>query len=468
MMVDVAQLQRKFCQFLSWEKRKRREQSLLRAATVGLLLAIVLSPLDIFLPAPWWRWLAPIMLLCVVAPMLFYARRWHAVDARRAIVALDQKLKLEARAVTAWELAGRADGSPTAQLVFQQTADRLDAAQPRQLFPRRWRWIDVALAPLLLLWCAVLWFDYDQAVLPQRHVSSSLAQKLREFARDFQEKAKSEGLRQSLQLGQELEKLAQKNLTEQANDAQLKKDLLGVKQKLDGVGAAARQSQNLAGAESERSLRDLKAELDAVRDMLNLPDAIKAPEQWMERLASMPQLRKQLEAGRSEGQGLGQQELQSLLDRLDQQVASALDNRALIDAQKFLDQMMQQRQGQESNQAVQAAGQGEREESGDGRREKNFSNLPGKEPGKKDDDWQSLPQFRAETRSQIKGQLNAGESSGITFKGQPSAGKSEVVSQEVIANYRRQAEQQLNSEKVPAALKETVRKYFLSLDDNKR
>ena len=33
---------------------------------------------------------------------------------------------------------------------------------------------------------------------------------------------------------------------------------------------------------------------------------------------------------------------------------------------------------------------------------------------------------------------------------------------------RRQAEQELNSEKVPAALKETVRKYFLSLEESKR
>jgi hypothetical protein len=38
----------------------------------------------------------------------------------------------------------------------------------------------------------------------------------------------------------------------------------------------------------------------------------------------------------------------------------------------------------------------------------------------------------------------------------------------VVANYRRQAEQELNSEKVPAALKETVRKYFLSLEEGKR
>ena len=54
------------------------------------------------------------------------------------------------------------------------------------------------------------------------------------------------------------------------------------------------------------------------------------------------------------------------------------------------------------------------------------------------------------------------------FKGKPTPGKSALAPQEVVANYRRQAEQELNSEKVPAALKETVRKYFLSLEESKR
>ena len=53
----------------------------------------------------------------------------------------------------------------------------------------------------------------------------------------------------------------------------------------------------MAGAESEQSLKDLKAELEAARDMLNLPDGAKSPsaQQWLERLAALPQLRKQLD-----------------------------------------------------------------------------------------------------------------------------------------------------------------------------
>jgi len=45
-------------------------------------------------------------------------------------------------------------------------------------------------------------------------------------------------------------------------------------------------------------------------------------------------------------------------------------------------------------------------------------------------------------------------------------GESGLDPQEVAARYRRQAEQELNSERVPEALKETIRKYFLSLGNS--
>jgi hypothetical protein len=470
-MADETPLQNKFAELLRWEKQKRREQIVLCAAAVALAAAVLLSPLHGLLPFRGLRWLVPAILMLGLAPGYFYYRRWRAIDATRTLVELDRKLGLAERAVTAWELAGRSDRSAAAQLVLQQAERHLRDFEARRLFPRQAGWPAYAVAPLLLFWFALLWFDFDQTFSQQRLVvAQSLAQQLREFARDFQEKAKTDGLRQSLQVGRELEKLAQKNLAEKANDEQLKKDLAGVKQKLDAAGKSGQQNQSIAGAESEQSLRDLKAELEAARDMLNLPDADKAPsaQQWLERLASMPQLRNQLDREPQGGKGLGQQELQSLLERLDRQVADALDRRALIDAQQFLEQMMNQGQGKQSNDAAQTAGRGEQDEPGDGVREKNHSSLPGKEPGKNDDNFRSLPQFRADTRSQVKGQLGEGESSSLVFKGKPTPGKSELAPQEVVANYRRQAEQELNSEKVPTALKETVRKYFLSLEESKR
>lgn len=467
-------LQEKLAELLRWQRRKRWEQLFCISVSASCALAMISLPLHTLLPAIYWHWLAPLLWLCVVGPALFYRRRWRAADGRRAVVELDGKLAMDARALTAWELAARGDRSAAAQLVLHQAEARLGAVEPRRLFPRQWSWPAYAAAPLALLWFALLWFDGDRSdAFQQRAAVNSLAQKLREFAQDFQDKAKADGLRDSLRLGQELEKLARKSLAEKAGDEQLKKDLAGVRQKLEAAGKAGAPNDAIAGAESEQSLRDLKAELEAARDLFNLPDNAKAaaaqsPQFWQERLGQLPQLRKQLDLERQAGQGLGQQELQALLDRLDRQVAGALDRRALIDAQQFLDQMMQQGQAKENNNAAQLAGRGERPEPGDGQREKNHSNLPGQEAGENDQGANSLPGFRADTRSQIKGQIGAGESSGVIFKGKPLPGKSELATEAVVANYRRQAEQELNSEKVPAALKETVRKYFLSLEDGKR
>jgi len=471
MIAAPPSLQNKFADFLRWERQKRWQESFLLAAGIAFASALLLSPLHGLLPWSGLRWLVPVILMLGLAPAFLYCRRWRAVDTTRALVALDRKLGLDERAVTAWELAGRGDRSAPAQLVLHQTERHLQALEARRLFPRQWGWPAYTVAPLLPLWFALLWFGFDQSFLQQRAPAQRLAQQLREFARDFQEKAKTEGLRQSLQLGQELERLAQKNLAAKADDEQLKKDLVGMTQKLDAAGKSGQQNQSIAGAESEQSLRDLKAELDAARDLLDIPDVAKAAsaQQRLERLAALPQLGRQLEREQQQsGQGLSQQQLQSLLDRLDQQVTGALDRRALIDAQQFLEQMMQQGQAKENNDAAQMAGRGEQNEPGDGVREKNRSNLPGAEPGKSDDNLRSLPPFQADSRTQVKGQLGEGESSSVVFKGNPRPGKSEIAPREVVANYRRQAEQELNSEKVPAAVKETVRKYFLSLEESRR
>jgi hypothetical protein len=186
----------------------------------------------------------------------------------------------------------------------------------------------------------------------------------------------------------------------------------------------------------------------------------------MDRLASMPQLKKQLDKQQQAGPGFGQNQLKSFLDRLDQQATGALDRRALIDAQKFLEQMMKSGQGQKTDSQTQMAGRDEQDSAGDGVREKNNSNLPGKEPGNKADGVNSLPEFRGGAQTQVKGLLGEGESSGVVFKGKPTTGKSVLGQEAVVANYRRQAEQELNSERVPEALKETIRNYFLSLENS--
>jgi hypothetical protein len=135
-----------------------------------------------------------------------------------------------------------------------------------------------------------------------------------------------------------------------------------------------------------------------------------------------------------------------------------------LDAQKFLEQMMKQGQGQKAQGQQRIPGQGEDDLPAGGAREKNPSSLPGKEPGKAEEGYRSLPEFRAGASTHVKGALGEGETSGLVFKGKPLPGKSAVSPADVVASYRRQAEQELNSERVPEGLKETIKNYFLSLE----
>jgi hypothetical protein len=266
-------------------------------------------------------------------------------------------------------------------------------------------------------------------------------------------------------MGQELEKVAQKGVDMKAAEDEVKKEAAGVAKKFEAV-AKSEAKDAIAAAESQQSLKDLKAELEAARDFTQLPDATKGRQdsalQWMERLATLPQLQRQLEREPRAGQGLGQNELKSFLDKLDKQVTGELDRRALLDAQQFLEQMMKQGQGDKGQNQARSAGKDE-EELADGAKDKSQSNRPGKEPGKQDEGYRSLPEHRAGASTQVKGLLGEGESSGITFKGKPTPGKSGLPQADVVASYRRQAEQELNSELVPEGLKETIKNYFMSL-----
>ena len=464
-------LQAQFAGLLAWERRKRLEQTALVMAGVAVALAIVLLPLPGYFPVNGLRWLMPLLLMLLIAPWFFHRWRWRRQDATRSMVQLDKTLNLAERATTAWELSSRETTSAVDELVFKQAQERLHGFAARRLFPRQWHWQSYAAGPLLFLWLALLWFDVDRSLVEQSSGAPppSLAHKVGEFSRELQEKAKSEGLSESLKAGQELEKLARKNLEQKSSEEQLKQELAGMAKKLEAAAKSGADKDSFSAGESQQALQDLKAELEAARDLLNFPDAAKGsqtlPQQWMDRLASLPQLKRQLDKGAQAGPGFGPNEMKSLLDRLDQQTTGELDRRTLLDAQQFLEQMTKSGQAKRNENDRRMAGRGEQDGADDGGvKEKNHSNLPGKDPGKKDDGVYALPEFRGGAQTQVKGLLGDGDSSAVGFKGKPNTGKSALGQQEVAANYRRQAEQELNSERVPEALKETIRSYFLSLD----
>lgn len=461
-------LQAQFAGLLAWERRKRLEQTALVMAGVAVALAIVLLPLPGYFPVIGLRWLMPLLLMLLIAPWFFHRWRWRQQDATRSLVELDKTLNLAERATTAWELSSRETTSAVDELVFKQAQERLHGFAARRVFPRQWHWQSYGVGPLLLLWLALLWFEVDRSLVEQSSGAPlSLAHKVGEFSRELQEKAKSEGLRESLKAGQELEKMARKNLEQKSSEEQLKQELAGMAKKLEAAAKSGADKDSFSAGESQQSLQDLKAELEAARDLLNFPDAAKGtrelPQQWMDRLASLPQLKRQMDKGAQAGPGLGPNEIKSLLDRLDQQATGELDRRTLLDAQQFLEQMTKSGQARRNENDPRMDGRGEQDGADDGGvKEKNHSNLPGKEPGKKDHG--GLPEFRGGAETQVKGLLGDGDSSAVGFKGKPVPGKSILGQQEVAANYRRQAEQELNSERVPEALKETIRNYFLSLE----
>jgi hypothetical protein len=465
-------LKSKFAELIGWERRKRSEQIFALIFCIAWALAILLFPLHVYLPNEGLRWVVPVILFVGLTPYVFYRRRWQRQDAARAVVRLDKTLRLDERAITAWEISGRAQASGTGLLVLKQAEEKLRSAEPRALFPRTGSWPVYLTLPFFGLWFTLLWLDFDRQAF-ERDTSrppQSLAHKIREFARELQEKAKNEGLRESLRMGQELEKVAQKGVDTKGAEDEVKKEATGVAKKFEAAAKAGAKDASSAG-ESQQSLKDLKAELEAARDLTRFPESTTGKQdsalQWMERLATLPQLQRQLEREPGAGQGLGQNELKSFLDKLDKQVTGELDRRALLDAQQFLEQMMKQGQGDKGQSQARSAGKDE-EEAADGAKDKSQSNRPGKEPGKPEEGYRSLPEHRGGASTQVKGLLGEGESSGITFKGKPTPGKSGLAQADVVASYRRQAEQELNSERVPEGLKETIKNYFLSLGEAKK
>jgi hypothetical protein len=460
-------LRKKLAELLSWERRKRREQILATLFCYALLAGLLTLPFHGFLETVISRWFIPISFFGLMAPFFLGRGRWRPSDSARALARVDKTLRLDERALTAWELLERNETRAAALMVLKQAGEKLTNLDPKALFRRSWSWQAYCAPPLLLLWLGLLWFDvglrFDSDL--QLSAPKTVAQKLREFSRELQEKAKNEGLHESFRMGRELEQVAQKGIDAKTGDEKFKADLAGMQKKIATMGKSAAEQQS--AAESQQDLRDLKAELEAARDLLNIADAAKGAQelgkQWLDQLATLPQLKKQFEREGQAGQSLSQNDLKSFLDKLDKQATGELDRRTLLDAQQFLEQLMKQGQGEKGESDVRMAGQGERDSPDDGERTNNRSNLPGKEPGKREAESPSLPEFQPGAAAHVKGLLGEGNSSGLVLKAKPSAGKSEVSQDEVIASYRRQAEVELNTERVPEALKETIKNYFLSL-----
>jgi hypothetical protein len=457
---------------LRWEKRKRIEETLAVACLYSFLAALLALPLYKNFSPGAVRWFAPAVFVFVIAPVFLLKQRWRHADSVRALARADRALRLEERALTAWDLLRRGDRGTAAVWVFKEAGERLATVDAQMLFRRSYTRRAYLILPLAALWAALLWFDpVFEFGGGSRPSAPTLTHELQRFSRELQEKAKNEKLLESLRLGEDLEKVAQKALEAHFGDERLKSEVAGVMKKFDLAGKTVAPLQSAAAGESEQRLMDLKAELEAARDMFDSARMAETPAQagreWLERLPAMPQLQRQFDKNAALERNLSRSELQSFLERLDRQVTGELDRRALLDAQQFLEHMMKQGNDKTGEHNVPAGGRGEANLQ-EGARGESKGELPGTEPGKKSDGSAPLPQMQGGAATQLKGTLAPGESNGLLLKSKPSVGKSEISQDEIIASYQRQAEAELNNERVPEALKETVKQYFLSLGDAMR
>jgi hypothetical protein len=456
-----ATLEARISTLLGWERRKRRESTLVVALFYAFLAALAV-PLFISL-SPRWAWVAPAAILIVVAPCLLFTRRWRDADTVRALAALDKKLRLDERATTAWELSRRNETKAVALLVLRQAAERLKSFDARTLFPRSWGWHAWLLLPLLGLWLALLYFDARfemHGAVPRS--SASLARELREFARELQKKAQTEGLPKTLQAARDLEKTAQRGIDEGTPDDAFKSALADARKRMAAQRSGSGQPPFAASA-SRRELSDLRAETEAARESFGEGDG--EAQDWQERLAGMSQLKKQLDAQQQGGaRELSRSELKALVDKLEQDATGELDRRALVEAEAYLKALPERdRRGEGQPRPGWS-------EERDGMAEQRYEKTPGTAPGDargEKGERAPAPEVRGSQRAQVKGTIGEGDRSATFFKGKPETGKSRLSQDEVVGRYQRQAESELGTERIPEELKDTIRNYFLSLEKTK-
>jgi hypothetical protein len=459
---DKQTLEARVAALIEWEQRKRHEKTLLFALAVALLAALAV-PLFVTLP-PAWAWSAPFAGFAFIAPALLYARRWRGRDTARSLAAFDKALGSHERVTTAWELAQGNDTRAVALLVLRHACERVRDAKVRALFPRRWDKRDFVVVPLFALWLALHLFEArfgHPAAAPQE--PATIARELRDFARRLQEKARVEGLPKTIEAARELERLAQRGIDVRRAEKAFQREVAEAQQRIAADAKAAAQAANGA-AQSQRQLEDLKTELQSARDWLA---AAGASQSWDEVLGRLNELRKHGEWRQDqEAKELSRDEIGAYLDKLEKRVTAELDRRALQQTERYLAQLARREQGGDGGTRPGAGGKAKQDDT-IAHMPEGQPSAPGTKPGAASGNASPPPNYTVGERSAVKGTTGEGASSSIFLKGKPTAGRSTVAEDAVIAAYQRRAEAELNNEQIPGELKGAIRSYFLSLEASK-
>ena len=462
-------LQERFSELLRWERLKRRERIMVTVLFYSLLLSVSVLPAKELL-APWaGAFYFPPLFFLILAPGFFLRRPWGRRESLRALFLLDKTLRLEERAITAWEILGCKEAKGAEQLVIQEAGERLRGIDPRALFKREYSWHAILTPPLFLVWLLLVWLDMGvhlEKGVPGSQ-SISVAQRLKEFSRDLQERAKSQGLNESLKIAHALEELAEQNLKGEGSEKKLSGELAGIFNQIEDTAPVKEGESELTLPTTTREgLLDFKVELETLKPAL-LPGSAgaenKLEPEIRRRLATLPRLKEEIERSRLSIEKLEGKELRGLLERLEQGVIAELDRRTLLEIKEFLALLLEGIGGKEGREALQAQLQAEQGWLSETEKAKGKGSLPGDRPGTKGELSQTPPPFKAGAATQLKGLLGEGKGSSLTWRGEARGRESQISQEEILASYRRQAEEDLASERIPEGLKETIKRYFLSL-----
>ncbi len=467
--MSAPSLHEKFSILIGREKLKRREALLISALCYSFLFSLMASPAAALLPTGADPWIVPAVIFLVLAPGLFLLRRWRHSDSLRAVWLLDRTLGMEERAVTAWEILGREKREVAELLVLEQAEGKLRGVDPGAIFKRRLTWQAISAPLFFLLWLFFVFLDNGARLERSLEASrpSRAAARLREFSRELRNRATSHGLSESLEAARALERVAAERFAGEVDEKGLQENVAGLADELRGGEEARADKSDLSFAmATAEGLLDLKAETEALRTALP-PGAAKGQEGLggaaLEKLGKLARLREEIGKRLPSFEKMETKDLQSLLDRLEKEVAAELDRRALLETREFLEHLLRGMEGGENQVLIGEAGPAEPGRSAQAEREKTRGIFPGDQPGTKESAERSLPPFKAGAGAHLKGLLGEGKGSSLPFRGEPGGGKSKISQEEILASYRRQAEEELASERIPEGLRETVKKYFLSL-----
>ena len=462
MSEEAAALSGKFSELISWERAKRRERILLAALAYAFIVALLVLPARGLAPAAVSP-LVPAVSFVLFAAAGFWLRPWREKDALGAVAALDRALGLRERALTAAEIVQRGDAGIAERYVLYQAGEKLKPVNVRTLFKRDWSWQASAAPALVALWLALLWLgvgaDWGGAPKPR-----SLADRVKEFSRELEQKAEAEKLAESLKVARALKSAAEERIAGKAGDEKLRENLAAIAKGLDRMAPAGADDFDLGGYTREE-IAALKAELEAGLGRMR-PNASAGEKELLDRLESMPRAGDAMKRAGGATENMSPGELKQLLDRLQQEADAEMERRSLADVQQYLSLLLNNGQGGDASSEEQVAGSGGQQRPADKEKSGGKGELPGDEPGVKGAPGRP-PQVNAGATARVTGVLGEGASSGVTWRGEAKAGESRIQEAEAPASYRRQAEEYLASEKIPPALKETVKKYFLSLDEKK-